>query len=90
MKCSEVYLHICDNLDEEINSPRCREIRDHLEACPDCQAYLTSLKKTIVLYKSLPVPRVSREAHRALLATIKEISRPTHRTRCGKAGERSR
>jgi anti-sigma factor RsiW len=89
MKCSEVYLHICDNLDEEINSPRCRAIKQHLEECPDCRAYLASLKKTIVLYKSLPVPRVSRQAHRDLLTTIKQIGRPA-RTRRGKAEGRSR
>jgi predicted anti-sigma-YlaC factor YlaD len=49
MKCDEVYLHICDSLDEDLGSPQCRAIKKHLERCPECRSYLSSLKTTIAL-----------------------------------------
>ena len=75
MKCADVYLFICGNLDQDINSPRCREIRRHLEGCPDCTAYLESLKKTVVLYRSFPAPRLPRRVHLRLVKAIKSLKR---------------
>jgi anti-sigma factor RsiW len=75
MKCNQVYLHICDNLDQKIDSPRCRQIRTHLDTCPDCRAYLESLKKTVTFYRALPVPNISRKAHRELFSTIRSMTR---------------
>lgn len=74
MKCEEVYLHICDNLDQDLNSPRCKLIKKHLASCPDCRAYLDSLKTTISLYKAMPIPSVSRPAHRKLHTTIRTLA----------------
>lgn len=70
MKCSDVFRHICDNLDSELGTKRCREIRRHLKACPDCRAYLASLKSTVTLYRSLPAPPLSRAAHDRLLRAL--------------------
>lgn len=68
--CRQVYQHICDHLDEDLSSARCRQIRHHLEECPDCKAYLDSLKKTIVLYRAAPVPAIPPVVHRALAKAI--------------------
>jgi len=76
-KCIDVYHHICDNLDQKFDSPECREIRKHMEACPDCRAYLDSLKKTVVLYRSLPAPHISRSAHARLFKII-NLNNPSH------------
>jgi anti-sigma factor RsiW len=85
MKCDRVYLHICDNLDENLNSPRCREIKAHLRECPDCRAYLDSLKKTITLYRAMPEPSVPARAHRRLLKTLTTLEgRPDRNTRPGR------
>ena len=70
--CRQVYQHICDHLDEDLASPRCRRIRHHLEGCPDCMAYLDSLKKTIILYRSAPTPTVPRIIHRSLATALKQ------------------
>jgi hypothetical protein len=75
VKCDQVYLHICDNLDQKIDSPKCREIKKHIQACPDCQAYLDSLKKTVAIYRALPVPQLSKKAHRDLFSTIRVMTR---------------
>jgi len=69
--CREIYRHICENLDEDLSSPRCRQIRKHVDACPDCRAYLDSLKKTVALYRELPAPELTRSAHAELLETIR-------------------
>lgn len=70
MKCKSVYKHICENLDIDINSAKCRAIKKHLASCPDCSAYLDSLKKTILLYKHEPGPRVPLSAHKRLVKVI--------------------
>jgi len=70
MKCKQVYHYICDNLDADIDSPRCRQLKRHLEACPDCAAYLDSLKKTVLLYKNLPAPTVPLSVHKQLFKAI--------------------
>jgi RNA polymerase sigma-70 factor (ECF subfamily) len=69
--CKEVFNHICENLDEKINSPQCREIRRHLDRCPNCVAYLDSLKKTIRLYRAFPQPRLPMKARKKLHAQLK-------------------
>lgn len=74
MKCDEVYLHICDHLDEDIASPRCRQIKRHLDDCPNCSAYLDSLKRTIVLYRALPEPNVPAGTHRELFRTVATLT----------------
>ena len=74
MKCDEVYLHICDSLDEDLGSPQCRAIKKHLEHCPECQKYLDSLKMTIALYRAVPEPRLPAEAHRELFKTISTLT----------------
>jgi len=84
MKCDKVYLHICDHLDEEITSPRCRQIKQHLEECPNCRAYLDSLKKTIVLYRAMPEPPVPAGTHRELFKTISSLTLSPGRARARK------
>jgi anti-sigma factor RsiW len=74
--CDTTFRHICDNLDEDLDSPRCRQIRQHLEACPDCRAYLDSMKKTVLLFREYPDPllptAVRRKLHAALRSTTGE------------------
>lgn len=48
-------LEICEKVDQDITSPTCKKLREHLEHCPDCAAYYDSLKKTIVLYRDYDV-----------------------------------
>jgi hypothetical protein len=70
VNCRSAYKHICQNLDADINSSQCREIRAHIESCSNCTAYLDSVKKTVYLYRAYPTPRVSAQTHKKLIATI--------------------
>ena len=71
IKCREVFSYICDNLDERLDSPQCRELRSHLTRCPNCLAYLDSLKKTVGLYRRYSHPRLSGKARRELHRNLK-------------------
>jgi len=70
MKCKGVYQYICENLDADMNSAKCRTIKKHLDSCPDCSAYLDSLKKTILLYRKESGPSVSIGIEKRLLKAI--------------------
>ena len=68
--CRDVAKHICENLDEKINSPVCRAIKKHLQECPKCSANLVSLKSTIGLYRYYPAPKLTSVCHKNLMAKI--------------------
>lgn len=68
--CRRVYRFICENLDQNMDSPRCKTIKKHLDGCPECRTYLDSLKKTVVLYRMMPTPAVPDQVHRKLFRDI--------------------
>ncbi len=51
--CTRMIQRICADLDEDITSPLCTEIKLHLQKCPKCCAYVDSIKKTVYFYKNL-------------------------------------
>lgn len=64
--CKEVMSHICDSLGEEMDSPKCVAIKEHLDECEKCQKYFHSVENTIRFYKLYNV-EVSRESHDKLM-----------------------
>lgn len=66
-----MYRYVCTNLDEEIDSPKCREIKKHLDSCPDCTIYLDTLKKTVELFRRYPDVKVPKKTHQKLYARIR-------------------
>ena len=44
-----VYKQICDFMGEDLDTPVCKEVADHLERCPNCRVYLDTVKKTVTL-----------------------------------------
>lgn len=69
--CLEVAKHVCGDLDEHMDSPECRAIRKHLESCPNCTAYLDSLKKTVLIYQHISNPRAPKHMKKKLFAKLK-------------------
>ncbi len=59
--CNRILHQICENLDQDLNSAECRDIRKHVEKCTDCSAYLESMKTTAYLYRAYPVPSISKK-----------------------------
>lgn len=68
----DVLNHICENLEQKLHSPTCRAVKRHLDQCPECASYLDSLKKTVILYKRYPLPKLSKTAHKRLLFALSQ------------------
>jgi predicted anti-sigma-YlaC factor YlaD len=69
VNCKEVMSHICDSLGEDLNSPKCINIKDHLESCPSCQKYFESVDSTVKFYKKYNV-ELDNEGHNRLLSVL--------------------
>jgi anti-sigma factor RsiW len=71
IRCPDVLNHICEELDTKLTTAQCRELKRHLAKCPNCTAYLDSLKKTVKLYASTPNRQPSAAARKKLFAVLK-------------------
>jgi len=71
IKCKEVALYLCENLTEGLNSARCRALKKHLAHCPNCTAYLDSLRKTVYLFKAYRDPRVPGKTRKKLHSILR-------------------
>lgn len=65
-KCKDVMNHICDNLGEDLDSPKCVAIKEHLENCGKCQKYYKSINITIESYKTYEV-KITEDIHNNLM-----------------------
>ncbi|HTY35772.1 MAG TPA: zf-HC2 domain-containing protein [Bacteroidota bacterium] len=63
--------HLQGELDTKLHARSCREIRKHLADCPNCTAYLDSLKKTVFLYRHYPDPRLPKRTRQRLFAILR-------------------
>jgi len=53
-ECKPFVDRLCESLGEDLNSQLCRDLKEHLEQCPDCSLQVDSLKRTIEIYRCLP------------------------------------
>lgn len=67
--CKKVMNHICDHLGEDLDSPKCVAIKEHLEECENCQKYFSSVENTIKFYKLYDV-KISDDAHTRLMNAL--------------------
>ena len=67
--CKEVMSHICDSLGEDLDSPKCTNIKLHLDSCPTCQKYFDSVDSTVQFYKKYDV-KLDNEGHERLLSIL--------------------
>ncbi len=71
MPCPEILERICTELKENIDSPICQDLKKHLDDCPDCRAYVDSLKKTVYLYRQLPDEALPEDVQNRLFRVLK-------------------
>lgn len=67
--CKDVMSYVCADLGEDLNSPRCQEMRKHLETCESCGKYFKNVESTIQFYKKYNV-ELSDERHKRLLEKL--------------------
>lgn len=71
LECHDILKNLNAYIDGELDAAMCDQVEAHIEACPDCQIVVNTLKKTIYLYQvdgrdtSLPP-----EARRRLFACL--------------------
>ena len=66
ISCKEVITHVCENLGEDLDSPKCVAIKQHLETCESCNNYFKTLDTTIEYYKKYNVD-ITEEIHVRLI-----------------------
>jgi predicted anti-sigma-YlaC factor YlaD len=68
--CLKVLRHIGNELDTHLASKAFHIIRKHIRKCPNCAAYLDSLKKLINLYRRQPVHLPTKRLHHHLWVVL--------------------
>ena len=68
---SEVRAHLSDYLEGNLPEIRLRQIREHLDGCPSCRAFLATFGQTVELLNALPQPRAPSSAKRRLLDQVR-------------------
>ena len=73
MKLDEELLkEICEYMGSDLNSAPCKIIRDHMEACPNCEVYIDKIKRTIEIYRLADqCEEIPEKVTRNLLACLK-------------------
>lgn len=69
VKCKDVMIHICENLKEDLDSEKCRAIKEHIEHCTSCADYCTSVESTISWYREYD-PGFTDDMHKNLLKKL--------------------
>lgn len=49
----DIIKQICDQMGADLNAPACREVKEHLKNCPDCQVYFNTVRKTVTWCRDL-------------------------------------
>lgn len=49
--CHEILQNLNTYIDGELEAAMCDQFEAHIDACPDCQIVVNTLKKTIYLYQ---------------------------------------
>ena len=67
--CKEVMKHVCQSLGEDLDDEKCRDVKEHLDTCPNCREYFKSVEITIECYRKYNV-EVPEEAHDRLMKML--------------------
>ncbi len=68
--CTDVARRVGEDLDRLRVGDIYARLRRHLDHCPNCEAYVDSLKKVVRLYRRYRDPRLSNKVRKRLHAVI--------------------
>jgi RNA polymerase sigma-70 factor (ECF subfamily) len=74
-ECRELFGNLSEYLDGRVAQPTCDQMREHIEACPACVAFLRDLRAAIDRCRSLALPCDSAVAWRLRSILTKEYLR---------------
>jgi len=75
--CKEMFAELSDYLDDELDDSLCEELEKHMQGCQPCEAFLSSLEKSIQECRRMPdespAPNVAARLRRELLAEYQDV-----------------
>lgn len=70
--CKQIFAELSDYLDEELDDALCEELEKHMDGCQPCQAFISSLEKSIEQCRTAPNeppdPRAAAKLRRELIS----------------------
>jgi anti-sigma factor RsiW len=69
--CKMITKQICEELEEDLESPFCLEVQNHLQKCPHCWAYVNSIKNTVHFCQKLIDEDVPKSIHDRLWKNLR-------------------
>lgn len=77
--CRNLLSQLSDYIDGELEEMLCAEIEQHMAGCPDCQAVVNTLEKTVRLYRTVGRAEVPQDVQRRLYKVLRldQIGRHT-------------
>lgn len=73
--CRELFGHLSEYLDGEIDPGVCARIDEHMADCAPCRDFLDSLSRTVGLVRSSPVDAIPEDWKRELIAAFERARR---------------
>lgn len=70
-RCKHLLGQLSDYIDGELEEALCAEIQHHIADCPDCQAVVNTLEKTIELYRTRGRDEMPQDVQRRLYKVLK-------------------
>jgi predicted anti-sigma-YlaC factor YlaD len=70
MKCKEMLAALSDFIDGDLEDRLCAEIEAHMRNCPDCEAMVDTLRKTVLLYRTYGQEEVPADVQSRLYAVL--------------------
>jgi RNA polymerase sigma-70 factor (ECF subfamily) len=76
-KCKELFAELSNYLDDELDDSLCEELEKHMDGCAPCQAFLSSLERSIqqchTTPKESPDPRIAAKLRREVMSDYQEL-----------------
>jgi RNA polymerase sigma-70 factor (ECF subfamily) len=74
-ECRDLFANLSEYLDGRVEPLTCKQMREHIEACPSCVAFLRDLRTAIDRCRSLEIPCDSAVAPRLRAILTREYLR---------------
>ncbi len=58
----KIINELCNYLGQDLNQPMCKELWEHVQNCPECQTYLSTIKLTVEIIRDANAPQNAPEA----------------------------
>jgi predicted anti-sigma-YlaC factor YlaD len=67
----EIIEQLCDAMGEDLDTPVCREVAEHLSKCPECQAQFDTVRQTVSLCRQLEhIEKIPGDVHSRLFKIL--------------------